>query len=142
MAGHIKTWIEIISNGESGNTHAYVVISVGQDQEFRYEIPGIIEARWECASSRHKPRVELVLVDVVMNSRVEIKSDTVKMEELMTEIVASRLTHEDDEKIRWRDYSKPHKVSKPAKHAPHCDTMQAKAIGDFRVSCNCGAMPK
>jgi hypothetical protein len=137
MAGHIKTWIEIVSDGKFGSTHAYVVISAGSDQEFRYEIPGVVEAQWAC--SNDGARVTLVLQDVKMSTRVEIDSDKVKMEDLMTEIVGSHLAHDGEDEMKY-GHGWWINSDGTTSHAPHCSVCLA-AGDDFAVSCDCGAMP-
>lgn len=76
-----------------------MVISAGGTTEFRYEVPGVSTASWFCHPPA-KAQLQLVITDAVMKTRTEINSDTAKLEELLTEIAASRLAHDDDESMK------------------------------------------
>lgn len=128
MAEHIKTWVELVSDGSPGGSHVYLVISAGSGTEFRYEIPGVSTASWFCHPPA-KAQLQLVLTDAVMKTRTEIDSSTVKLEELMTEIVASRLAHDDDDRsMKW---------NQKLGHEAHCAIVIGHRLDD---RCDCGAV--
>lgn len=95
-ATHVRSWLEVVSDGHPGRTHVYLVVSAGANTEFRYEIPGVSTVSWFC----HPPsnaQLQLVISNAVMKTRVEIKSDTTQLESLLTEIAAARLSRDDNE---------------------------------------------
>ena len=134
MAAHIRSWLEVVSDGTSGGTHVHLVVSAGNKQEFRYEIPGVTSAQWTCFAGA-KAQLQLVLAGVTMKTQVEIKSDTTQLETLLTEIAAARLSSDDDDVARFTN-----KVTLPAVvdeihiHATWC---ALRCV--LNHECDCGA---
>jgi len=125
MAELFRSWVEIVSDGTSGGTHVYLAVSAGGKSEYRYEIPGVTTASWFC-NPPGNAQLQLTIADASMRTRVAIDSQTSKMEELLTEIAASRLAHDGDDDSMTSMYP----------HAAHCATV----ISRRTVRCDCGGV--
>lgn len=95
-----RSWIEISSDGRQG-THVYLVIVADDGQELRYKIPHVKSVSWSHDSRSSPPSATIELGTVHMSARANIQSRTTTVENLLTEIAASRIASIDSDEDKF-----------------------------------------
>ena len=89
-----NSYIEVRSDGTFQGTKIVLVVE-SNGAEVRYDLPGVMAAQWSMDAKPNKTSIlHLQLQGVQMDARTTIDTRSTSVEDLLTEIAASRLARD------------------------------------------------